>query len=229
VNCEAGRGPTLTRDDCEPCVGKSEACSPPDGEMIENCTLNDDRSACDDAAGSNCRYTPSELDFSPSGSCLPCDFPNVVSCLDDEAGTLQSGFQMTCEEGLNAFGTDCDFDLEEVGMPKGTTLGMLCPASCERCGDGERFLCVTCPPGKQPNAERNGCTACTSVTYSQFGIICMECPGGQTPNADTSATGCVDINECLQAPCDPLAETPCRNDNPVRCSFVLACLGCVSA
>jgi hypothetical protein len=59
------------------------------------------------------------------------DAPGPSPCADDANGTLQA-ISMNCAT-LQIWLGDCDFDLEPLGMPEGTTPRGLCPLSCGDC------------------------------------------------------------------------------------------------
>lgn len=66
---------------------------------------------------------------------------------------------MDCAAGLALVDGDCDFDLERLGLPTGTLVRQVCPASCEACsraegGDGE--TAATRPVHEYPATESDG-------------------------------------------------------------------------
>ena len=204
-SCQAGQGPNPQVTGCEQCTTLATCTGATDTDG-NACELSDDGgTSCQPGRGTDCIYAAAVPAFSSLGVCQPCVAPNVVSndrtrCYACDPGDGPSehrtscgacaGIAESCGGDLDAEGGGCELvaDRSSCSLDTGSscaytssTLDFSASGECLLCAfpgvvDESGQICEGCEPGKEPNAERNGCSPCIGATYSSFGVQCVECP-----------------------------------------------------
>jgi hypothetical protein len=184
-SCNAAGNCTLwtsSQHACESAAGGNGACTFVDDPM--SCAATD-RDVCADA---NTRRDVDAYTF---------DTPNRTRDSQNDTCLLAGACSYTADIPAVPQPLECD-EMCGAGTQVNTTSSF---TSCERCLDvGPRHIspdgtpCVTCPAGRQANAERTHCFDCPAGKFSdqaENGWHCRACPPGWEPNTRIAAWACM--------------------------------------
>jgi hypothetical protein len=179
--------------DCLPCVsGLHSAAGAACIECPDSFVATADRTSCEPVQ--SCLVTdPYPGVFSPDGgkTCKPCPYGTAVranqSGCDSCVGAAVSPLGVSCRTCPPATQPNIRGTWMSEWRRTHQTFNRTDCVSCEEVGvaayrSDSSVLCLYCPRGKVPNANRTGCSDCASTDLWLIGH-CEQCPSGKRPNA----------------------------------------------